>query len=184
MLIRDVRDQLLDQDCLAHAGAAEQTDLTASLVRAEEIDDLDPCLEHFRRRRLLLERGRWSVDRLVALCLRSRFVIYRFAKYVKHTSKCTLTHRNRDRRTCRNSIHPSHKSVSRSHGDTSHCIITQMLCNLDRQLSAITSCDLHCIVQLRKLPFAELHIKNRTDNLGNFTNYLICHLFVSSLSYF
>ena len=57
-----------------------------------------------------------------------------------------------------------------------------MLCNLDRQFCTITSCNLNGIVQLWELSLAELYIKNRTDNLGNFTNYLICHLFVSSLS--
>ena len=122
------------------------------------------------------------MNRLKSLCLWHRFVIYRFAKYIEHTPKCTLTNGNRDRRACRNSVHSSHQSVRRSHGDTSHCIITQMLCNLDRQFCTITSCNLNGIVQLWELSLAELYIKNRTDNLGNFTNYLICHLFVSSLS--
>ena len=55
MLICNVRDQLLDQYCFAHAGAAKQTDLTTSLIRAEKVDDLDPGLEHLCRCRLLLK---------------------------------------------------------------------------------------------------------------------------------
>ena len=37
----DVVDQLLDQNGLANAGTAEQTDLTALGVGANQVDDLD-----------------------------------------------------------------------------------------------------------------------------------------------
>ena len=182
MLVRNVCDKLLNKNRLSYTGAAKQTNLTASLIRAEKVNDLDSCLKHLCGCRLLLKGRRGSVNRLVALCFRSRFVIYRFAKYVEHTSKCAFTNGNRNRCTCRNSVHPSYKSVRRPHGDTSYRIITQMLRNFDCQLCAVASCNFNCVIQLRKLSLAELHIKNRTDNLGNFTNYLICHLFVSSLS--
>ena len=41
----DVADQLLDEHGLADAGAAEQADLAALLVRREQVDDLDAGLE-------------------------------------------------------------------------------------------------------------------------------------------
>ena len=43
----DVVDQLLNDDGLADARAAEQADLAAAEVRLQQIDDLDAGLEHF-----------------------------------------------------------------------------------------------------------------------------------------
>ena len=46
MLHGDVVDQLHDDDGLADAGTAEQADLAALQIRLEQVDDLDPGLEH------------------------------------------------------------------------------------------------------------------------------------------
>ena len=182
MLIRDICNQLLNQYRLTNTGTAKQTNLTTSLIRAKKVNDFNTGLKHFCFCSLLLKRRCRSVNRLIALCFGSRFIIYRFAKNVEHTSKCALTNRNRNRCACCNGIHPSYKSVSRSHGDTSYRIVTQMLCNLDCELCIITSRNFNRIVNFRKLSLLKLNVENRTDNLGNFTYYLICHLFVSSLS--
>ena len=48
VLERDVVDQLLDDDRLADAGAAEQADLAALQVRLDQVDDLDAGLEHLQ----------------------------------------------------------------------------------------------------------------------------------------
>ena len=46
----DVVDQLHDDDGLADAGAAEETDLSALHERRDQVDDLDARLEDFRLR--------------------------------------------------------------------------------------------------------------------------------------
>ena len=46
VLLGEVVDQLLDEDGLADAGAAEQADLAALGVGREQVDDLDAGLEH------------------------------------------------------------------------------------------------------------------------------------------
>src|SRR5690606_34158954 len=71
VLHRDVVDELLDDDRLADAGAAEQPDLAALQVRLEQVDDLDAGLEHAQLGRLILERGRRTVNRPVLVGLRS-----------------------------------------------------------------------------------------------------------------
>jgi hypothetical protein len=65
----DVVDQFLHGDGLADAGAAEQADLAALGVGAEQVDDLDAGDEDFRRGRLLGEGGRLAVDRAVMVVL-------------------------------------------------------------------------------------------------------------------
>ena len=63
VLGRDVVDQLLDDDGLAHARAAEQADLAALQERLDQVDDLDAGLEHLLAGRLLVERRRLAMDR-------------------------------------------------------------------------------------------------------------------------
>ena len=66
----DVVNELLDDDGLADAGAAEQPDLAAAQVRLEQVDDLDAGLEHLQLGRLLLERRRRAVNRPALLATR------------------------------------------------------------------------------------------------------------------
>src|SRR3712207_8855088 len=63
VLLREVVDELLDDDRLADAGPAEEADLAALRVGREQVDDLDAGLEELGRRRELLDRGRGPVDR-------------------------------------------------------------------------------------------------------------------------
>ena len=62
--LRDVVDELHDEDRLADAGAAEEADLAALAVGGEQVDDLDARLEDLDLRRLLDElrraRGGWA----------------------------------------------------------------------------------------------------------------------------
>ena len=61
-----VVDELLDDDRLAHARAAEEADLAALEERLDEVDDLDPGLEHLEPGALLVEawaaRGGWDIS--------------------------------------------------------------------------------------------------------------------------
>ena len=53
MRLGDVVDQLLDDDRLADAGAAEEADLAAAGVGREQVDDLDAGDQDLRLGRLL-----------------------------------------------------------------------------------------------------------------------------------
>ena len=61
VLLGDVVDQFHDDDGLADAGAAEQSDLAALQEGLDQVDDLHAGLEHLGGGRLLVERGagRW-----------------------------------------------------------------------------------------------------------------------------
>src|SRR4029078_715252 len=52
VVLGQVVDELLNDDGLAHAGAAEQADLAAAQVGLDEGDDLDPGVEHLEPPRL------------------------------------------------------------------------------------------------------------------------------------
>ena len=63
MRLGDVVDQLLDDDRLADAGAAEQADLAAAGIGREQVDDLDAGDEDLRLGRLVDIGRRRLVDR-------------------------------------------------------------------------------------------------------------------------
>ena len=65
MFCSNVGDQLLDQYRLTYAGAAKQTDLTTLLVRTQQVDYLDTCLQDLRFGGLLFKSRRFPVDRII-----------------------------------------------------------------------------------------------------------------------
>ena len=77
VLLGDVADELLDDDRLAHAGAAEDADLAALGEGRDEVDDLEAGLEDLGRGGLLLERGRGAVDGVALLGVDRALVVDR-----------------------------------------------------------------------------------------------------------
>ena len=97
VLLGEVVDQLLDDDGLADAGAAEQADLAAAQVGLEQVDHLDPGLEHLERRALVDERRRRAVDRVALLGLHRPELVHRLADHVQHAAERRRADRHRDR---------------------------------------------------------------------------------------
>ena len=93
----DVVDQLHDDDGLADAGAAERADLAALQERADQVDDLDAGRQHLRRRRLIDERRRRAVDRIVLLGRDRAALVHRVAGDVEDAAHDAVADRHRDR---------------------------------------------------------------------------------------
>ena len=62
MALGDVVDQFLDENGLAHAGAAEQADLAALGIGGQKVDDLDAGDKDRAFGRLIDELGRLGMD--------------------------------------------------------------------------------------------------------------------------
>jgi len=62
VLLGHAVDHLLDDDRLAHPGSPEEADLATLHVGLEQVDHLDPCLEHRGPRLQLVERRCAAVD--------------------------------------------------------------------------------------------------------------------------
>ena len=140
MLGGDVADQLLDEDGLAHAGAAEQADLAALHVRREEIDDLDAGLEDLDARNQVLEVRRVAVDRpaLAALDVLALAVDHG-AEDVEDPAQRRVAHRDRDRRARVHDVDAAGEPVGRVHGDGAHAVVAEMLLDLGDQLERISA---------------------------------------------
>ncbi len=108
---RDVVDQLHDQDGLAYAGAAEQADLTALGIGADQVNDLDTGLQDLGSRRLIFISGSRPVDRPFLRSLGRGHFIYRLAQQIEYTTQAFFTDGNRDRSACIDSVRSSDDSV-------------------------------------------------------------------------
>ena len=108
VLLRDVVDELLDEDGLPDAGAAEEADLAALHVRGDEVDDLDARLERLDLRREVAELGRVAMDRPALACPGDRLeLVDRLADHVPEPPERRLADRDGDRPVrCRRTTAP------------------------------------------------------------------------------
>ena len=97
VLLGDVADQLLDQDRLADAGAAEQADLAALGVGSQQVDDLDAGLQDLLGRGEVLDLGGLAVDRPVVVGLDVAALVDRLAEQVEDATERGLADRDLDR---------------------------------------------------------------------------------------
>jgi hypothetical protein len=133
VLRRDVADELLDDDRLADAGAAEDADLAAALERRDEVDDLDAGREDLRLGLHLVERGRVAVDRQVGLRLHGALAVDRPAEHVEDAPERGLADRDADRRAGVRHVEPAREAVGRRHRDGANPIVAEVLLDLDHQ---------------------------------------------------
>ena len=169
-------DHLLDEDRLSDAGTAEQADLAALDVGGEQVDDLDPRLEHPRLGLELVEGRRLAVDRPALLDL-------------KGSSPSRLRHSPNTLNTWPLVTSPTgttmgprvgddgaaHEPVGRLHGDASDDVVSEVLGDLQRHLVGVLALALggqvdvgrQCVVDLRQGVGRELDVDDGADDLDD-----------------
>ena len=175
MLGGDVTDQLLDQDRLSYTCTTEESDFTTLLIGAEKVNDLDTGLQDLRIRRLLGESRSLSVDRMLLLRLRCRFLINGFTQNIEDTSQGLLSHGNPDRTSCGFCCHTAYQTVGGAEGDAAYDVVTQMLGHLNGKRSLFLPSDQDSVIDIRQLAFRKTDIQNRADDLCDFTLCFCSH---------
>src|SRR4029079_13192481 len=98
VLLSHVVDELLDENGLADAGAAEETDLPALDIGRDEIDHLDAGLEGLDLRGQVAELWRVAMDRPALRVLGDRLeLVDRLADHVPEPPEGGRTDRDGDR---------------------------------------------------------------------------------------
>ena len=92
VLLRDTRDQLLNDDGLAKARPAEESGLAAAKERREQVDHLDAGFEDFRLGRQVGKVRGVAMDRAALLDLDRAAVVDRIAQQIKHAPQGFLPH--------------------------------------------------------------------------------------------
>jgi hypothetical protein len=173
---RDVIDELHDDDRLADAGAAEETDLAALAVRLQEIDDFNAGLEHFSLRVLIFQARRRSVDGVGFLRLDRTLFIDRLTQHVDQPSQGLTTDGNRNRGSRVLHIHAASQTVRRRHRDAADAVFTKVRRNFERDPHGwlpgsliLFLRHLERIVDVRQLTGRELHVDHGADDLNDFS---------------
>jgi hypothetical protein len=165
----DVVDELLDHDGLADAGAAEEPRLAALRVRLEQVDDLDPRLEHLDRGRLLVVGRRIAVDGPALLGLDRPEAVDLVADHVEDAPQGLPAHRDRDRPALIERLHAADHSVRRLHRDAPHHVLAELLRDLRDDVDLLAGLlafvgDLDRVVDRRELALRELDVQDRPDD--------------------
>ncbi len=168
----DVVDQLLHGHGLAHAGAAEQSDLAALGVGAEQVDDLDAGDQDFGRARLFREGRGFAVDRGDVFVADGAGFVDRFADHVHDAAERGGADRNADGPAGVNHFLAAHQAFGRVHGDGAHGIFAQMLGDLEHQADFLAGLGV-LVVGLQRIEdggqFAlEFHVDDGADDLDEF----------------
>ena len=152
----DVVDQLLDQDGLADAGAAEQADLAALRVGSEQVDDLDARLEDLLGRGQVLGARCGAMDRPAVLALDRIALVDRLAEQVEDAPEGVLADRDRDRGARVDDDVAAAQAVGGVHRDRAHAVVAEVLLDLEGEVDrgaavALRDLDLERRVDLRQL---------------------------------
>ena len=177
---RNIGDQLLNQNGLAYSRAAEQPNLAALLIRAEQINHLDSGFQNFRARGLLQKFRRPSVNRSPGGCGRRRHSINRLSQNIEHSSKRFVSYRHRNRTSGSFCSHAPPQAVRGSHRNTSYGIVSQMLRHFDGQLPAFFNRAVRGfrytdrVIDCRKFSSLKTDIQNGAYNLCNDSLHFFC----------
>ena len=127
----DVVDQLLDQDGLAHAGAAEEADLAAPGVGLQQVDDLDAGLEDLDGGADLVKAGGLAVDAPPLGALRDGLAaVDGLAQHVEHASQSGGADGDGDGAARRGDGHAAAQPLASGHEDAAHGVSADVLADL------------------------------------------------------
>ena len=170
VLLRDVVDQLHNQDRLSYAGSPEQADLASFGIRFEQVDHLDAGVQDFTAGGQVFELGRFTMDRKSPFLVEFGHSVNGVPRYVHQTPFYLVADRHRDGRTVRNGFHSSLQPVCRIHRYGADRVFPNMLLDFHNQDFPIGAGYLHCVVDAGKcylffLAIIEMDVHDRADNL-------------------
>ena len=166
MLGGDVVDELLDEDGLAHSGAAEQADLAAPGVGGQQVDDLDARLKQVHHGALVGKAGGLAVDGPPLLGVHVPLAVNGVPQHVEHAAQHLLAHRDGDGAAHGGNLHPTADALAGGEHEAPHRIPAHVLGHLhDPALAA--GLQPQGVLDGGELPLGELYVNDRALYLGH-----------------
>ena len=166
MLLSEVVDELLDEDRLANARAAEQARLAAADVGLEKVDGLDAGLEDLRLRGELVKGGRGVVDRVVLDVVGGLLAVDRLAHDVPDTAERGGADGHHHGMAGVAHLEAAREAVGRGHGHGADDAARQLRLDLENRAhmaDGSVALDGERGVDARDLPL-ELNVNDGPDN--------------------
>ena len=170
MGLRDIVDEFLDQDGLAHAGAAEQADLAAREVGLQQVDDLDTREKDFLRGREVLELRRLAVDRKRLVAGEFPHTVDGVSHHVHHAAADLGAHRHRDGVARGAGRHAAAQAVGGIHRHAADRVLTDVLLHFDDERASVFPLDTQRFMNPRQVSASfqgEMNIHHRPHYLGD-----------------
>ena len=137
VLLGHTMDHLLDDDRLAHAGSAEQTDLASLHVGLEQVDDLDAGLEHLGSRFQVIEGGGVGGSPSSRRLL-DRVGVERVPRHVEHVTQDGIADRDGDAPAQVGDRRSPDQSVGLLEADAAHPALSDLLGDFRRDSVRLT----------------------------------------------
>jgi hypothetical protein len=171
VLASDVADEFHDDDGLADASAAVGAHLPAPGEGADEVHDLEACLQHRGRRLLIIHGGRRTVDGPVICGLNIAQVVDGLPQHIEQAPHGARPYRHLDGAAQVDRLGTATEAIGTTHGQAAHPVVAQVLLHLSQQLAAVHGY-LDSVIDRRQLIHRELPIHHSAHNL----DYLsFCH---------
>ena len=170
MLLSEVVDELLDDNGLADACAAEQAGLAALDERLDEVDGLDAGLEDLRLGGQLIIFGSRTVNRHVAGHIGHRLLVNRLAHDVPDAAQGLVANGHHDRMTGVKHLEATNQTVSRAHSDGADEVAREMRFDFENDMHVARErlrVNRKSVVDSRHGFRGEFHVDNRTDDTHN-----------------
>src|SRR6185437_4799418 len=176
----DIVDEFHDDDGLADARAAEESDLAALDEWRNQIDDLDAGLEELRLGLEVHEARTRAVNRPARrIGGNGRTIVHRLAEHVENAPQRRFAHWHRNRRSGIHHGHATLDAVRSRHGDGAHLIAPDVLLHLGHQVDAPAARGIlihgERVVDLREMFRRELHVEHRANDLDDLADILGNH---------
>jgi len=164
--LRDVVDELHNEDSLADSGTAEETDLTTLGVGGQQVDDLDTGHEHLSLGGLIGERGGVTVDGPLDLGVDGTTAINSFTDDVHDTSEGLVTDGDGNRGAEVRDGLATDETISGVEGNATDDVVTQVLGDLEGA-TVLTFLDFKTVKNAGKFAVLENNVQHGTHNLGD-----------------
>jgi peptide chain release factor 1 len=115
--------------------------------------------------RLLVVRGRLTVDHPAVFGIDRADFVHRVAEHVHDAAEGGVAHRHLDAFAGVAGHQAALQAVGGAQRDGAHHAVAQHLLHFQRDLGAV---DLQCVIHLRHLIARELDVDDRADDLNNF----------------
>ena len=163
VLVGNVADELHDEHGLAHARAAEQTDLAALGIGREQVDDLDAGLEQLGRGGDVREGRGLAVDGQIFRGVDRAFAVDRLTDDIEHAAERRLADGHFHARAGVDGAAAALQAVGGKERDAAHRVVAELLHRLHDD-APLTGVHLDGVVDLGQLAGRELHVHHRADD--------------------
>ncbi len=166
MRLSNVVDQFHDENGLANARTAEQTNLTTLCVRSEKVNNLDARYEDFSFGRLFDVLRSFLVNRATCSGLDRTCFVNWLTNNVHDTAKRFFANRNHDRVARVAYFVTTDETFGRVHSNRANGVFAQVLCNFKNQTVAEVV-GFQSVEDQRELTVFELYVDNSADDLSD-----------------